>query len=477
MNLQDTRNILYVQALEEADEQESVIPGADRRMASSEAGAPLPSTINHRQEDEFFANRAEFLLAKLSGKFPAVAKWLSRGTTSARFGLIALAVILVAAAIGFFTNELGPPGRVNILHFPLIGILLWSLIVYLFELFLLFSSKRQRFDSGIVHGLVNLLNKRQEKPVSEDNPEEQMVAGATAVFENRWRQFLFPIWGAKVKSLLHLTALTLAAAAIAGMYVKGLGNEYTAVWQSTFFEKGEQLRPVLKTVLGPAAAISGGEIPSGTELDEIHLSAKNPEETGENASRWIHWYAITIGMFVILPRLILCLIWNVKAGSLSRNIPFRETSKRYYERLLAISSGKSLPVSVLPYAHKPGEAIRRKVLHTVEEMFNRPIALSWEDAVPFGEEEDLDLDLEDGAQNVLLLFNFSSTPERETHLTLYQSLLKHQATDQLAVFLDAEAFDRKSSTFADAEDRRANRLQSWETLFSGENCDIHVISA
>ena len=127
-------------------------------------------------------------------------------------------------------------------------------------------------------------------------------------------------------------------------------------------------------------------------------------------------------------------------------------------------------------AVKPGARIRRKVLLETENLFSRPIKLSWEPNIAFGEEEELDLGSPDKERGIMLLFNFSATPERETHLTLFHSLLKFQHTDRYHILLDSEAFDKKASAFSDGAKRREDRLRSWEKLFSGENCDIHVIS-
>jgi len=54
MNLEDTKKILMIQALEEADDQELLISSDDKVQASSQAGAPLPETLGQSGEDSFF---------------------------------------------------------------------------------------------------------------------------------------------------------------------------------------------------------------------------------------------------------------------------------------------------------------------------------------------------------------------------------------------------------------------------------------
>ncbi len=480
MNLDNAKKILIARALEEADDQELVVSSDDKARASRLAGAPLAESTESSEEDSFFSKRSEQLLQILSGRFPSISIWLDQYSSGHRFGLFSLGIIVIAAIAGFLTNELGPEKRINILAFPLIGIIVWNLFVYLAEIVLLLRPKNQLFESGMIHGLVNyLICRPKENPDSpeEFDPKEQLVSRAKGSFENQWVKLQIPVWGAKLKSILHLTALILAGAAIAGMYVKGLANEYLAVWESTFFQDGSALRPFLNAVLGPAAGIFGDSIPSAIELNDIHLQAENIRAVGENAARWIHWYATTIAIYVLIPRAVLTIIWRIKATREAHNIPFRSVSPRYFDRLVSISSGKSLPITVLPYAHEPGDRIRRKVLLETENLFSRPIALSWEKPIAFGEEEELDLGSPEEERGIMLLFNFAATPERETHLTLFHSLLQFQHTDRYHILLDAEAFDKKSSAFSDGDKRREERLLAWENLFSGENCDIQVISA
>jgi len=414
------------------------------------------------------------ILSKRSNSVPA---WLDSHTTGHRsehFFLTGMVIIVLAAVAGFLTNELGPEKRINILAFPLLGIIAWNLSVYAVGFVLLLRRRNQQFESGLIHSLVSLITRpvREKKESPHDLASgEKISADARIAFENQWTKFLFPLWSAKLKSFLHIAALVLAGGAIAGMYYKGLSKEYLVVWDSTFIKDGATLRPFLNMVLGPASSIFGDPLPSAAELDQLHR-----DPVGENAAKWIHWYAVTIAIYVLIPRAFLAGVWHFKAARTARNVPFRSASPRYFERLISISSGKSLPITVLSYAHKPGEEIRRKAHLETENLFNQPIALHWETPITFGEEEKLELGTSDEEHRIMLLFNFSATPERDTHLTLFHSLLKFQPTDRCHILLDAQAFDEKSAAFSDGDKRRDERLQAWETLFSGEDCDIHVIS-
>jgi hypothetical protein len=97
--------------------------------------------------------------------------------------------------------------------------------------------------------------------------------------------------------------------------------------------------------------------------------------------------------------------------------------------------------------------------------------------IPFGEEEEALIEIPKNLQP-MILFNFASTPEKETHLALYKKLAEDlpEHSRHYQVVLDCEAFDRKSESFNDADERRATRLSAWKKLFAAENCEIHAIS-
>lgn len=468
MTQDEIRNVLMLQAVEEYDESEEVITPDSKRDAASAAGAPLGKNTERSEQDRFLAKRAEVLLDRAASKFPEAANWMHRSTTGHRFGMLAFGLGIIAAIIGFFTNELGPEKRINILSFPLLGILAWSFLVYLRELFLFFQSRDKLFHDGLIDWLVAFM---QPNPKDETTESHVALVPARDNFLRRWRKLSAPVIGARLKSLLHTVALILAASAILGMYVKGLANEYSAVWESTFFQDSEQLRPFLQAILGPAAAITGDAIPSAPELEAIHWR-ESEEVGGENAARWIHWYAITIGLFVLLPRAVFATVWKLRAARMARTLPFRETDPRYFDRIISISSGAALDIALVPYSIIPDEATKRGIAKRLEDEFKRPLDLEWTEAVPFGGEESATAP--EAVGEVIPVYDFAATPERETHLALYQTLsgsepdpAGHRTVG--SIVLETSSYDRKSDSFADAEERKQGRLEAWEKLFAGKD--------
>lgn len=102
------------------------------------------------------------------------------------------------------------------------------------------------------------------------------------------------------KTYLHAAAAALAVGALFGMYWRGLVFEYHAVWQSTFLS-AQNVHAFLSFVLTPAVWLSGSAFPDVNHLAQLQF----PAHVAENAGRWIHWYATTVLLVIVLPRLVL----------------------------------------------------------------------------------------------------------------------------------------------------------------------------
>src|SRR5690606_26956090 len=84
-------------------------------------------------------------------------------------------------------------------------------------------------------------------------------------FAAAWTQATGPLTAARLARTLHLAAATLAFGAIIGLYLRGLVFEYRAGWASTFLDPG-QVGALLKLVFGPAALLTGIELPDAARL-------------------------------------------------------------------------------------------------------------------------------------------------------------------------------------------------------------------
>lgn len=463
MKPEDLKKTLAIGAVEECDAEGLLVPPPDREAASRAAGAPLPLRPSAAVEDRFLAARAAALLDRLRPRFPESGRWLdgSDASSFSRHPLLAILILAAAAILGYLGNELGPEKRINILSLHLLAILGWSLLIYLNEIRVLFGKR----PPALLSSVLAAVHRPRTAPTPGSDPAYAVLARARGLFESRWSRLLAPVEVARVKALLHLAAFVLAAAAIAGMYVRGLASEYRAIWESTFLVESEQLLALLKMVLGPAVAISGEALPSAAELDLLRGAAAE----GENAARWIHWYATTVALFVLLPRGVLALVWRIRAGRLARSLPYRGTAPDYFARLLASSSGPGRAVAVVPYNFDPDEATKAALALRLVDALGAAVEATWLSPVNFGEEEAPDLDPAAEASEFVPLFSLAATPERETHLQFFRSLAVRSPRPLRLVLLDAASFDRKARDLGDAEQRRRDRAAAWAELFADES--------
>ena len=156
---------------------------------------------------------------------------------------------------------------------------------------------------------------------------------------DEWSRAAAPLLTARAGRVLHVSAALLAAGAIAGLYVRGLVFEYRAGWESTFLEPS-RVHALLSSLLGPAASALGTPFPSIVEVEAIRW----PASTGENAARWIHWYALTVAALVLAPRLALAAVARWQERRLGRRFPLA-LDEPYFRRLLGGLCAASRPAS------------------------------------------------------------------------------------------------------------------------------------
>jgi hypothetical protein len=296
--------ILLVQAAEEV--QPAALP-PEARIDALEAAGDLDD------ERAWFARRARYLLGQpLAGARPllhvrdALAPGL--GWNLALPGLLGLA-----------SNALGPHEQIHVLYNPIVGLVAWSLAVYLGLAVLALRPQRlptpslpelrvpelslPRSQGGFLARALRRAAARLWLRALRSSATAREQAGAfvkvgTRFFE-LWERAARPWFALRTSRILHLGALGLALGAIAGMYVRGLFFEYEMVWRSTFVRDPESVARLLAALLGPACALLGRPAPGVPEAAALLAPGGDPAEP------WIHALAVTAGLAVVLPRALL----------------------------------------------------------------------------------------------------------------------------------------------------------------------------
>jgi hypothetical protein len=461
--------LLLVQACEEGDPEARFVSRAEREQAGGAAA--------HAADDleRFLALRAARLAA------PLAARWtpFRLALRVARLGVPTPAVVGAALLLGLAADRLGGGRHINLLAFPLLGLLGWNLAVYA-ALALAPLARRVRRAGAPEPGVAGALARWGVWAVSPERP--WMAAGPAE--ETRWvvaalRRFL-ALWlaraggllRARARALLHLGAAALAGGTVLGMYLRGLAFEYRATWESTFLGAGA-VHWLLAALLGPAARVLDTLAPAAGWREALRpeaLERLRAPADGE-AAVWIHLWAVTLALAVVAPRLLLAWTERRRASRLEAALaPSRDDP--YVLRILAPSRGAGLRVEVIPYGYRPGAGAAARVGELLLALFGSravlrvaaPIAYSGDvpalaggDGVPREEAE----------LRVVVVFSLAQSPEPDVQgaflETLKQSLERRGSPSPgaLLVLLDEEPYRARLGA---ASARVAERRRAWERL-------------
>jgi len=130
------------------------------------------------------------------------------------------------------------------------------------------------------------------------------LADLTRQFTGHWFSIAGPLVAARWKYLLHLGALCLAVGATLGMYFRGLFQGYKFVWASAFVTEEKTVSTFIHIVFGPSLFISNLLSLGLSERVDI---ARRLTPQGDTTDEWIHLFAITVVIIVVIPRSLLAL--------------------------------------------------------------------------------------------------------------------------------------------------------------------------
>jgi hypothetical protein len=454
MREDELRSILLIKAIEEADGSETLLPPADRLAASREASraagdAPAAG-----------AARARILLAKVVARHPFLTTVLrlSGGSTAAGAALVALGLIA-----GVALSALDGTRRINILAFPVFGVVAWNLVMYA----AIFAGWMRA--PGM---LVQLANIRLTRLVAKSGAFDAPLAAALGRFAREWFDAARPLLAARAARVLHLAAAAVGVGLILGLYARGIALDYRAGWESTFLG-APQARALLAVLYGPASLVTGIAIPDAAALESIRW---NGDAGGERAAPWMHLLAVTVALFVVLPRLALALAGTVFIKRWARRAPLPPALSAYLRGALGGSIGRGL-AAVVPYAYEPSADARAGLRALLARALGESLTLDSRAAVRYGEEDEFlrELDAAGKADVVVLLFNSAATPEEENHGTVIAGVrgwLAGQPQSQLLVLVDEGPYARTG--------RVAERRAAWQQFVAAHGlsaCSVDLAAA
>lgn len=370
------------------------------------------------------------------------------------------ALVLGALAAGFAADAIGAAGRINLLSPPLAALLLWNLIIYA-----LLAARATRTFAGAARpgtGPFAQLVARASHAVMSVQRIARRSAPVSA-FVTDWLAASAPLAAARVARILHLAAAAFAAGAIGGMYVRGLGLAYLAGWESTFLTP-DTVHAILSTLLAPACALTNIAFPDVAGIASIRFDVS----PGEGAARWIHLYATTLALVVLLPRLALFAASRWREHRLAHRFALALDTP-YFAALAGVHRGHAASARIVPYSYRLAPQAALGLDAIFGRMFGAGAHLSIAPAVEFGGEDALDAALLADGPHVFVaaLFSATTTPEPETHGAFVGALaqLVPPATPMM-VLVDESAFHERFGRDAATHARRDERRSAWTRMLA-----------
>ena len=447
MTESDARAVLLVRAFEEPIT--APWTATDATWATHDAQREIGENAG---PERLIPRRARLALQRLLKHEPAAAGALSASAAHAWVGWV---IVGLAFVVGVIADAIGPSQRTNLLAPPLLALIAWNLVVYASLVTGRVMRLRRRNDVTPRAGQ-RLIARLMESAAHRRAQRE--TSPALRRFFTSWITHARRMYSRRASVVLHAAAATLAAGALASLYMRGLAFDFRAGWDSTFLS-AETVQRVLGIVLGPAAQLLGIDLPNATRLEALRF-ANGP---GENAARWIHMYALTVVAVVVLPRLALAARAAWLAHALAKDFPLT-LDDAYVRRLLPQQAGEPLVMQVQPFSYQvPREALKG-LEALVERHLGRPAAITMAASCVEGDEARCATEvrsLRHGRTVVVAMFPLPATPERGTHGRFVEALAE-AAERAPVVLVDESAFRQR---FGDSP-RLAERRNAWRSLFA-----------
>ncbi len=477
----DARAVLLMRSCERA----ALLGADDVDWAGREARRTLGEGA---RPDDWLGQRARLGLARLAQREPGLRKPLALAQAGPGTAPV-LAGLALAVGFGLLGDGLGRSPQINLLALPLLGLLGWNLAVY--ALLLVQAAWPGRlavpaWPALLVQGLARLqaaAGRWLQGAALAPGPARE----ALSAFAADWLAHSRPLQARRGTALLHGGAAMLALGTVLALYARGLVFDYQAGWDSSLLQPA-QVRQLLGGLLGPASALAGLPLPDVEALARLRLA----DGGGEPAAPWIHRWALSLLLAVVLPRALLAgLAWR-QARRLAADLPLPDEPalQRLLQAELA-DSATPRAVAVLPYSYRLDAARQAAVSTALSAWLGPGLRCDVQPGLPLGAEDNLAQWLPNALARLpeltvpaalsctppspspllVLLFALTATPERESHGALVQALVRALPTlpsprPQLRVAVDESGYRQRLSG-PDGAQRLAQRRAAWESLLLG----------
>ncbi|MBB3224201.1 DUF2868 domain-containing protein [Pseudoduganella umbonata] len=468
MNEELARSVVLVRAIETTDQKREILSDDDRRYANRTARElaqwQASETRAEATSEHFLQQRSEQVIKKLSQRHPAFAAFAKRAP-----GLHATAWLLplLALLLGAGLDRITDPHRVDLLSAPLLAIIAWNLLVYVAMLVWLCIPK-----AGVTRMRAAWIRHLAVGKGAMPRKMPHALSSSLYAFMADWAQLSARLNGARLSRTVHLSAALFAVGALASLYARGMLSQYGAGWESTFLG-AQQVHELLAILFWPAIAVFGLQGFTLADVQALHYAAGAPAAASSGA-RWVHLYAGTLLLLVVLPRLVFTAFAAVKASVLKRRFPL-DLDQSYFRQLHTAAGGEAGTLRVLPYSFTVDEARARGLEAVAAQLLGERARVRLLAAVAYSADPAAALGTVDprdpGVTSTALLFSLAATPEKENHGAFITQAARSLGV-RIPVLLDESAF----STRTPDPQRVRDRIELWREFCVFHGADPTVVN-
>ncbi|WP_334186914.1 DUF2868 domain-containing protein [Noviherbaspirillum sp.] len=461
------RDVMLMSAIEQTDQERRILSDEDRMYASRSAHELARWEVSDKRSamsvELFLAKRAEQVLKKIAERHRGFSKFIAPANL---WRFIGVGLPLVAFLSGFLVDRIADPHRVDLLSAPLLLIIVWNVAVYVWLLISAFIPAFKRHP-GVPLRLARFTSGRL--PARRTLPQPLTVA--LGRFGEEWTRMSMPLSRTRLNRIVHVGALCFALGAILSLYGRGVFTEYRVGWESTFLN-AEQVHAMLTFLFTPVMSLLQLQ---GFSIADVRASQFTQTVSGTEGARWVHLYAGTLLLVVVLPRLALALFAGWKESRLSNHFPI-DLAQPYFRKLASIvESSAPAVMRVFPYSFTIDE-LRDKNLSLVAQMLiGEQARVMLRPSTGYGDAPEELLGHASVAKSeialTVALFNLSATPEKENHGDFLDHLAR-AAPGKLLALIDESAYLERVGDGSGSASRIEERIALWRQF-----CELHKVHA
>lgn len=475
MNEQLARNVVLVRAIESSDTGYAVLSEDDRMYASRSARELAQWQAADSKSDVTFAHflqqRSEQILKRLAERTPAI-KPILKGSGGGT--VLAVGLPLFALIAGALLDRIADPHRVDLLSAPLLAIIGWNLVVYLCILIWAVVPRKKNGWAG-----TGMLRRISVGSTTLPRKLPTALANGLTRFMVEWTELSAKLSRARLSRTVHLSAAAFALGAIVSLYARGLTSQYGAGWESTFLDAA-QVHQILSVVFAPALFFFPLQ---GFTLADVEALRFTGTTVAGSGARWVHLYAASVLLLVVLPRCLLAIGYQLRATQLRRHFPL-DVEQPYFRKLSAqVGNVATGVLRVLPYSYTLDEARDRGLTALATALLGEQARVMLRPSLPYGEDP-VDALRDIGPDNTevtftAILFSMAATPEKENHGAVLDQM-RRTAPRGIAVLVDESSLTQRARTHSGtqpgADERLAERTALWRQFCHFHGCSATIVN-